>query len=127
MPRNTVLVVEDDALLRLDAVTVLREAGLDVVEFNNADDALAFAWDRPTEVAAIFTDIQMPGHLGGLELAEIVARHWPRILVLITSGHVRPIEPIRGNVRFVPKPWLPLDVLTAIQGAVEASAAGAAH
>ena len=119
MPSNTVLVVEDDPILRLDAVTIFEEAGLDVVEMDNADDALAYTFEQSSNVAAIFTDVQMPGHLDGLHLARLVSRHWPHIVVLVCSGVIRPADSLPNNVRFIPKPWLPLDVLTAVQDAVE--------
>ena len=116
---KTVLVVEDDPMLRSDAMAMLEEAGLDVVGLDNADDALAFTFDQSNELAAIFTDVQLPGICDGLHLAEVVSRHWPHIFVLVCSGHVKPIEPLPRNVRFVQKPWMPLDVLTALQNAVE--------
>lgn len=117
MPSKKVLVVEDDPVIRSDAVLLFEEAGIDVVQMANADDALAFIYDQPQDVAAIFSDINMPGHLSGLHLAETVARHWPTILILLSSGRVRPLADLPANVRFLPKPWMPLDVLTAVQGA----------
>jgi CheY-like chemotaxis protein len=117
MQRTTILVVEDDPVLRLDAAMIFHEAGLDVVEMNSADDALAYTWEQSSHVAAIFTDMQMPGHSDGLHLAETVSRHWPHIFVLVTSGLVQPVD-LPKNVTFIPKPWLPLEVLTAVQNAV---------
>ena len=123
MPINTVMVVEDDPLLRLDAVTMFEGAGLHVVEMDNADDALAYTLEQSSQMAAIFTDVQMPGHADGLYLAKLVARHWPHITVLVCSGRVTPEGPLPANVRFMPKPWLPLDVLTEVQNAVYARSA----
>lgn len=117
MPTKKVLVVEDDPIVRGDAVTLFEEAGLSVVPMDNADDALAFIYDQPDDVAAVFSDINMPGHLSGLHLAETVARHWPAILILLSSGRVRPLADLPANVRFLPKPWMPLDVLSVVQSA----------
>ncbi len=94
---------------------LLDEAGFEVIALGTADEALAFTAGHPDLVAAIFTDIQMPGQSNGLHLAEVVGRHWPEILVLVTSGRVAPSVPLPENVRFLPKPWLPLEVLTAMQ------------
>jgi len=58
--RPVVLVVEDDFLLRMDAVDIVRSGGFDAVEAGNADEAIAILEARPT-IHVVFTDIQMPG------------------------------------------------------------------
>ncbi len=114
-----VLVVEDEPLIRLDTVCMLEEAGLTVVEFDRADDALRYAADHDEAVAAIFTDINLRGRMDGIELAGIVACRYPDITVLVTSGRyeVRPDRLPEGTM-FLKKPWLPLEVLSAMQDAV---------
>ena len=121
MPGKAILVVEDDPVTRADAATLLEEAGLTVIQMDNADDALAYIYDQPGEGAAVFSDINMPGHLSGLHLAETAARHWPAIPILLSSGRVRPSGVLPASVRFLPKPWMPLDVLTAMQDAAALS------
>ena len=118
MSSKLVLVVEDDPIVRGDAVLLLEEAGLAVVSLDNADEALAFIYEQPDEIAGVFSDINMPGHLSGLHLAETVARHWPKIPVVLSSGRVQPSWDLPASVRFLPKPWMPFDVLTAMQAAV---------
>lgn len=114
---KTVLVVEDDHRLRVDAAVMLEETGLDVIEMENADDALAYLVEQAASVAAVFTDVQLSGDFDGFELARSVATNWPSIIVLVTSGRmIRPSD-LPKTVQFMPKPWLPLDVLTAIGGA----------
>lgn len=115
---KSVLVVEDDPLLRTDAVMMFEEAGLSVVEMETADEALAYVVERAGDIAAVFTDVQFPGEADGFDLADAVATHWPHIAVLVTSGRARPPADLPASVRFVPKPWRPLDVLTAMQNAV---------
>ena len=119
MNSKTVLVVEDDPLTRMDAATLMSEAGLDVVEMDTADQALAYVWRQPNDIAAIFSDVQMPGHTSGADLAHTVSCHWPHIRLLMTSGLRRDAMVLPASSRFFPKPWLPLDVLTAVQAAVE--------
>ena len=111
MPRNLVLVVEDDAFLRDDAVTLLEETGADVVELVTADEALSYLVEHADEVAAVFTDVQTPGALDGLQLARSIKSTWPEIMVLVTSGRISPPADMPENVRFMTKPWRPLDVL----------------
>lgn len=68
--KPTVLVVEDDVLIRLSVADALRSAGLDVIEAATGDEALTVLASSAT-VDLVFTDIQMPGSTDGLELAQI--------------------------------------------------------
>jgi CheY-like chemotaxis protein len=109
-----VLIVDDEALLRMHAADLLEEAGYATLEAANADEALRILEQRP-EVRLLFTDIQMPGKLDGLGLAREVHRRWPRILLVVTSGQIKPAKgdiPDRG--RFVAKPYAAEDLLTQV-------------
>ena len=103
--RITVLVVEDDALLRMNTVDELTDQGLEVMEAANAKEALAiFRSGRRFE--CLFTDVDMPADKDGLELAEMVKAAWPPIDIIVTSGHrnVRQSDiPVDGV--FVGKPY----------------------
>ena len=114
MPRNLVLVVEDDAFVRDDAVTLLEETGADVVELGSADEALSYLVEHADEVAAVFTDVQTPGALDGLQLARSIKSTWPGIMVLVTSGQIDQPDDMPDTIRFLAKPWRPLDVLTTV-------------
>lgn len=106
-------------MLRIDAALMFEEAGFDVSEFDSADDALAYVWDRANEIEAIFTDVQMLGDASGVELASIVTTSWPHIAVLVTSGvsHEAP-DDLPSAARFIPKPWLPGQVLAHVQSVI---------
>ena len=119
MPGKTIVVVEDDPLLRTHAVAMLDAAGLAVVDFETADEAVLYLQSRDGDVAAVLTDVRMPGRLDGFDLAVKVSMSWPDIKVLMTSGLDRPTSLLIPSVAFLPKPWLALDVLTAMQKAVE--------
>lgn len=120
MAERCVVVVEDDALLRSDAVAMLDAAGLAVADFESADEALAFIERRSADVSAVLTDVQLPGRLDGFDLAVKISLSWPEMLVMVTSGLDRPDSLLIPSVAFLPKPWRALDVLTAMQNAVEA-------
>jgi two-component system, response regulator PdtaR len=60
--RPVVLIVEDELLIRLHAAQIIEEAGFDVVEASNADEAIAILEERP-DISVLFTDIQMPGSI----------------------------------------------------------------
>ena len=62
------LIVEDDFLTRMHAAEMIADAGFDVVESANADEAILVLEVR-LDITVVFTDIQMPGSMDGLELA----------------------------------------------------------
>jgi CheY-like chemotaxis protein len=113
-----ILVVEDEALVRLDAIDMLNDAGFRVIEATNADEAIAILEKRP-DIRVVVTDIQMPGSMDGLKLAATIRNRWPPIALIVTSGRVsvKPQDlPERG--RFLPKPYTGLNLVEAIQAAL---------
>jgi CheY-like chemotaxis protein len=103
--RPVVLIVEDEFLLRMDAVDMIRAAGFDVVEAENADEAIEILEAR-LDITVVFTDIQMPGSMDGLRLAQAVRGRWPPIKIVATSGHVNVREKdLPEGGRFLPKPY----------------------
>ncbi|GJD52801.1 Blue-light-activated protein [Methylobacterium crusticola] len=112
-----VLVVEDEGLVRLMAVDMLEDAGLTVLEAGNADAALGILESR-SDVAILFTDVDMPGSMNGFALAARVAERWPGIRLVITSGRCQPAYgdmPDAGL--FLAKPYLPGQLVSAIRPA----------
>jgi two-component system, response regulator PdtaR len=102
-----VLVVEDEPLVRALAADVLEEAGFVVIEAPSADYALVVL-DKRSDVAVVFTDVEMPGNQNGLDLARFVSDHYPNITIVIASGRVRPGPgEIPPNALFLPKPYRP--------------------
>jgi len=89
--RPVVLIVEDEWLLRVDAVDMIAAAGFDVIEASNADEAIKILEQR-RDIAVVFTDIQMPGSMDGLKLARAVRGRWPPIKIVATSGLVHVTE-----------------------------------
>jgi CheY-like chemotaxis protein len=103
--RPVVLIVEDELLIRLDAIEMIESAGFDTLEAGNADEAIAILAARP-DIHVVFTDIQMPGSMDGLKLAHFVRDRWPPIKIIATSGHVhlKGYELPNGG-RFLQKPY----------------------
>ncbi len=83
-----ILVVEDELLIRLNAVEMIEEAGFEVIEAASADEAIVILEGR-LDITAVFTDIQMPGSMDGLKLAAAVRDRWPPIKIVATSGQVK--------------------------------------
>lgn len=108
--RPVVLIVEDEFLLRLDAVDMIAAAGFEAIEAANADAAIEILEAR-RDIAVVFTDIQMPGSMDGLKLARAVRGRWPPIKIVATSGHVNVAETdLPEGGRFLPKPYSPTQV-----------------
>jgi DNA-binding response OmpR family regulator len=103
--RMTVLLVEDEPLLRMFSADALSEAGFNIIEAETADDAAAIL-GLHEDVKAVVTDIQTPGALDGLGLVRLVYETKPRIVRLIVSGRVRPKpEDLPPDTLFVAKPY----------------------
>ncbi|MPR12716.1 response regulator [Microvirga tunisiensis] len=111
-----VLLVEDEALVRMMAADVLREeGGFKVVEVVNADEALTVL-EATADVRALVTDVEMPGSLDGFTLARVVKQAWPHIGIVVTSGRMAP-EPkvLPSGALFIPKPYRPADLVAAVR------------
>jgi CheY-like chemotaxis protein len=109
--KPAILVVDDEEILHLHAADLLEENGYDVVEAPNAEAALKTLENRP-DVRLLFTDIQMPGRIDGMELARLVHERWPHILLVMTSGRQQPSQAeIPDHGRFIAKPYRAQELL----------------
>jgi CheY-like chemotaxis protein len=102
-PRILVLLVDDEPVIRMVASQGLEDAGFEVVEADCAQAALDILKAR-SDVGVLFTDVNMPGTLDGLELAGLVHELWPDIELVLTSGQALP-KPVPDDGRFVAKPY----------------------
>jgi CheY-like chemotaxis protein len=104
---QTVLVVEDETMVRMPIAEYLRDCGYNVVEASDASEAIA-AMDADDAVSLVFTDIRMPGTMDGFGLAEWFRSHYPNVPVLLTSGYnggrSLPAASVPGT-RFIEKPY----------------------
>ena len=105
-PSSTILVVEDEELLRMLAVDALRGARYDVLEAGHAGDALDILRVQAGGIHALFTDVHMPGPMNGVALAHETRRCWPWVHLLIVSGQLVPhSSELPAGSRFLPKPY----------------------
>jgi CheY-like chemotaxis protein len=99
-----VLVVEDDLMLRMCAVDMVEDAGYTPVEAVDAEEAVAILESR-SDIALMFTDVQMPGSMDGLGLAQAVHERWPPIKIIVVSGQLKLADmAIPADCRFFGKP-----------------------
>jgi CheY-like chemotaxis protein len=105
MAKAVVLVVESEALIRLNTVQTLEDGGHTVLDVCNGDAAMEILESR-SDINAVFTDVQMTGSLSGLALASAIRHRFPRIHLIVTSGRDAPKDtelPLNG--RFIRKPY----------------------
>ena len=115
MSPSLVLIVEDDFLVRQNAVFLLKEAGFDTLEAGSADEAVVLLEDRQ-DIKLVFTDINMPGSMDGLELAQAIRHRWPTVELVLTSGYARVQDedmPERGL--FLGKPYQPAELVRMVR------------
>ena len=107
------LIVEDEMILRLNAVEMLEDMGFSVINSETADEALTIMEKQRVEL--LISDIHMPGKLDGLALARLAAERWPDMRTVICSGRVRVVgSELPTNAAFVGKPYTVEDLENAI-------------
>jgi DNA-binding NtrC family response regulator len=110
-----VLVVEDEPLLRLLAMDIVEDAGLEALYAANADEAVAILEAR-TDIRIVFTDVDMPGSMDGIKLAAAVRGRWPPIEIIVVSGHLHvDLADLPDGSRFFPKPYDSQKLIEALQ------------
>lgn len=112
---KVVLVVEDEMILRMRAVDIVEDAGYTSVEAVDADAAAAILESR-SDIALLFTDIQMAGSKDGLAFAHLVRQRWPKIKIIIVSGKLKLSDiDIPADSRFFEKPIVAEKLITEIR------------
>jgi len=103
-PKPLVLIVEDEAMIRMLAVDAFLDAGFQVLEADCAAEALVVS-SGDARIQLLFTDVNMPGEMNGIDLAEHLKRLMPKIQLIITSALpvLRPVDHLPAL--FVAKPY----------------------
>jgi len=112
--RPSVLVVEDDPIVRMSAVDLVEDAGFLAYEASNAAESVALL-ERHGDIRVLFTDIDMPGAMDGRALAWAVRRRWPPVVIVMASGHMTPAaEEMPAGAVFLRKPYPPSHLIRAL-------------
>lgn len=113
-----VLVVEDQGLLRMTAISIMEDSGFEAIEATNADEALEVLKTYPG-ILVVFTDIDLNAEKNGVWLAEQINKRWPNIDIIVTSGYPRPDNYNPDNiVAYYEKPYSEEDIIKQIQKTV---------
>jgi len=117
--RPVVLVVEDDVLLRWTATAIIEEAGFDVVEAGAGIEAISVL-EKRSDIQTVFTDVELPGSINGIQLAHLIRTRWPSIRLIATSGQLRLREDdLPAGARFLHKPYAVANLTGALKELME--------
>jgi two-component system, response regulator PdtaR len=116
-PPLAVLVVDDEPFIRMDLAATIEDAGFKVYEAPNADRAVELL-ESCADIQILFTDVDMPGSMNGVELAHYARSYWP-VKIIVTSGHgqIPPAQLPPGAV-FLGKPVRPAHVVAQLRSMV---------
>ena len=119
--KKSVLIVEDESLLRMIAVDIFEDAGFKVFAAETADEG-AHILEDAGQIDGVFTDIETPGMLNGVGLAKITHDLHPDAAILLVSGrtHVREAD-LPPRSRFIGKPYRSAQVVQALDDLLEDS------
>jgi DNA-binding NtrC family response regulator len=113
--QQTILVVEDEAIIRMSTVVTLEDAGYGVWEAQNSAEALE-QLAQHAEISILLTDVRMPGRMNGLALVTRVNADYPAIRAIVMSAHSTALEASEaGALGFVLKPYMPQTIIRAVQ------------
>jgi CheY-like chemotaxis protein len=124
---ETILVVEDDADVRIYTVEVLRELGYGVIEAGDAHSALRLLRDAAVHCDLLFTDVVLPGGMNGEQLAQAAHEARPGLKVLFTTGYARNAIVHHGRVdpgvALITKPFTYADLAARVRDVLDGGGA----
>jgi DNA-binding NtrC family response regulator len=113
LEKNTVLVVEDEPIIRMEAVQVIKDAGYVVLDASNTNDAITIL-EKRHDIRAVFTEIHVPGRLNGMDLARAIAERWPLIRLIVTSS-ASTVDNFPADWRYIPKVYDGAQIVAALR------------
>ena len=114
MENASILVVDDEAMIRTAMIYIVEDAGYSAVEAADADEAIIML-ERCPHIVAVLTDINMPGTMDGLQLSRVIRARWPSVGLVITSGRfIARAAQMPAGVHFISKPYTPGEIVSAL-------------
>ena len=111
---GTILLAEDEPLLRELGETILKQAGYKIQTAPNAEELKKFVAEHDGKIDLLLTDVVMPG-MSGPELVRLVRARWPDVRVLYMSGYADDeIEDLDRDAGFLQKPFTPMELTAKI-------------
>ena len=119
MDKRRILVIDDEAIVRVSCERMLRPEGYDVVVTPKGTDAIELLEREKFDL--VLTDLKMPD-MDGLEVLKHIKEKWPEIIVIIITGYgtiSTAVQAIKmGAYEYIEKPFTPEDILNAVRKAL---------
>ena len=120
--QTTVLIVEDEVIIRMSSAATLEDAGFGILEAGNSAEALQLLLEHK-EVDVLMTDVRLPGEMDGLDLVDCVQRFHPAIRALVVSGNASASQARdAGAFGFLPKPYMAHSLVRAVRTLIQSNA-----
>jgi two-component system, response regulator PdtaR len=111
-----ILVVEDNPVIRICSLDLLRSAGFVALEASDADEAIRILEAR-SDIRLVFTDIGMPGTMDGIKLAHYIRDRWPAVKLIVASGSAIVSQShLPAGAKLFPKPYAESSIVEAMVG-----------
>ncbi|MGP4806378.1 response regulator [Agrobacterium cavarae] len=115
LKRLPVLVVEDEPILRLDAISMVEKAGFEAVEALSSADAIRLLEER-LDIRLVYMDLDMPRSRKGIEIAAAIRKRWPPIEIILTAAYFTEASlQLPKRAEFYTKPIDPSEIVRAIR------------
>ncbi len=113
--QHTVLIVEDEVLIRMSSAAMLEDAGFRILEAGSSAEALEMLLENK-DIDVLMTDVRMPGEMDGLDLVALVHRVHPDIRAIVVSGNTSAEDACdAGAIGFLPKPYMAHSLVRAVK------------
>ncbi len=124
--KPSVLIAEDEPIIRLALSDYLQDCGFTVLSVGDAAEAMAVIEEKSFEIDVVLTDVRMPGDMNGFALARWIRQRWPQLPVLITTGDKIKTETVAdlcGKNPIIEKPHDFKQVQARLRAAIDAAKA----
>jgi DNA-binding NtrC family response regulator len=117
--QHTILIVEDEILIRMSAAATLEDAGFRILEAGSAAEAMEILLAND-DIDVLMTDVRMPGEMDGLDLVALVHRRHPDIRTIVVSGNTSAEDACdAGAIGFLPKPYMAHSLVRAVTDLIQ--------
>jgi CheY-like chemotaxis protein len=123
LSRHPVLIIEDEPILRMEAIDMVERAGFEAIEAKDVDEAIKILETR-TDIRVVYMDLDMPRGVKGIEIAACIRDRWPPIEIILTAASFSKADldlPVRAE--FFSKPVRHREIVAAMRRMADHAAA----
>jgi DNA-binding NtrC family response regulator len=125
--QHTILIVEDEVLIRMSSAAMLEDAGFHILEAGSGTEAVEMLL-RHAHIDVLITDVRLPGEMDGLDLVARVHRYHPHIRSIVVSGNASAEDASNaGAIGFLTKPYMADSLVRAVNDLIQCNPAPLNH